>query len=107
MWMLNVACAIGGFLFGVVLVAAVWVWSDKGIRQALNSERDIARYPSCEHLNMALDALLGNHDDEDAQFAIEEICNAINKAGGYYTNRVANLLSMYGFGGYVAKERAV
>lgn len=79
----------------------------KCIRQALVSRSMICRYPSCDHLNTALDVLLGNHDDEDVRFAIVEICNAINKAGGYYNPRVANLLVMYGFGGFVTGGRVL
>ncbi len=105
--MVNIVCAMVGFLIGVALSVAVLLWSDNSVKRSLDSEARIARYPSCEHLNIALDVLLDNHADEDVRFSIEEICNAINKAEGYYTNRVANLLSIYGFGGYVKKERVL
>jgi hypothetical protein len=105
--MANVVFAIVCFLIGAVFTVIVLVWTDNGIKKALESRNSMARYPSCDHLNIAIDALLGMHADEDVRFAIEEICNAINKAEGYYTNRVANLLSMYGFGGYVTKERVL
>ncbi|MBQ2991109.1 MAG: hypothetical protein IJD60_07445 [Clostridia bacterium] len=61
-----------------------------------------ATYPACDHLNISLRFLM--EDAENNRRAIEEICFAIIKAGGYYYKDVANCLVFYGFGDFVKEE---
>lgn len=61
----------------------------------------LAEYPACDHLNVALDYLLKNA--EENRRAIEEICYAIVKAGGYFYAHVANALVFYGLGQFVSE----
>ena len=62
----------------------------------------LGQYPACEHLNCALDYLLD--DKEENLIAIEEICNAIIKSGGYFKGPIASRLAVEGFGGFVRRE---
>ena len=62
----------------------------------------IATYPACDHLNFALRSLLD--DVEENEGAIEEICLAITKSGGYFYSNIASLLAVSGFGHFVSKE---
>lgn len=62
----------------------------------------IAEYPACDHLNVALGYLL--EDVEENRRAIEEICYAITKAGGYFYSHIASLLVVNGLGHFVSKE---
>ena len=65
-------------------------------------ESKLAIYPSCDHLNVALSYLL--EDPEENRRAIEEICYAITKAGGYFYKHIANTLVFYGLGYFVSEE---
>lgn len=58
-----------------------------------------AGYPSCDHLNIALNILLQNA--EQNRVAIEEICWAIVKADGYFYEHVKGILNLYGFKQYI------
>ena len=51
-------------------------------------------YPACDHLNVALRVLLKK--PEENRIAIEEICYAIEKAGGYLYDSVAEELELFG-----------
>lgn len=62
---------------------------------------EIGSYPACDHLNVALGYLL--HDADENRLAIEEICYAITKSGGYFYSHIASLLSVTGFGYFVNK----
>lgn len=62
----------------------------------------IATYPACDHLNVALGHLLD--DVEENRVAIEEICYAIIKGGGYFYSCNANLLVLYNFGYFVSED---
>lgn len=61
-----------------------------------------ATYPVSDHLNVALGHLLENA--EENRVAIEEICFAITKHGGYFYSHIANLLVFYGFGCFVSED---
>lgn len=71
----------------------------KWINRALESQKRIGRYPSCDHLNQALGDLL--MDYETNRFAIEEICHAIRKADGYFYSYIASLMHVYGFSDFL------
>ena len=58
-------------------------------------ESRLGQYPACEHLNCALDYLLD--DKKENLRAIEEICNAIIKSGGYFKTPIASRLAAEGF----------
>ena len=62
-------------------------------------EPRISEYPACDHLNCALGYLL--EDAECNERAIEEICYAIIKAGGYYYKHIAEMLERNGFCNFV------
>ena len=64
-------------------------------------EPRIAEYPACDHLNHALDYLL--EDAECNKRAIEEICYAITKAGGYFYSHIASLLAVKGYDHFVSR----
>lgn len=46
----------------------------------------IGTYPSCDHLNCALEYLL--EKPAENKTTIEEICYAIDKAGGYFYDHI-------------------
>lgn len=48
-------------------------------------------YPACDHLNIALQKLLGNADENRS--AIEEIVYAITKSNGYIYDDVKDALT--------------
>lgn len=50
----------------------------------------IGTYPSCDHLNCALEVLL--EKPLENKTAIEEICYAIDKAGGYFYDHIKDSL---------------
>ena len=58
-----------------------------------------AQYPSCDHLNCALNILLQN--PKSNMVAIEEICYAITKANGYFYDHIKEKLKAYGFSRFV------
>lgn len=53
----------------------------------------IGNYPSCDHLNNALRALLS--DNPDIQSAIGEITYAIQKADGYFHDDINEKLKLF------------
>lgn len=55
-----------------------------------------------DHLNIALGHLLKK--PEENRFAIEEICYAIAKAGGYFYDSVAEELELIGMGSFLSKS---
>ena len=61
------------------------------------------RYPACDFLNRALRLLL-EHPQENRE-AIEEICHAISKAGGYFYDDVNQKLADEKIGGWEAKKK--
>lgn len=65
----------------------------------------LALYPPCDHLNQALNFLLVNPVEN--RVAIEEICYAIIKSGGYYFPHVTDELAAYGFSSFITKEAHV
>ena len=72
-------------------------WLDK-VHRGLK----LAFYPPCDHLNTALGLLLINADENEA--AIEEICYAILKSGGYYYPHIVEKLEVNGFGGLITEK---
>lgn len=54
----------------------------------------LGKYPACDHLNVALMQLL--KQPEENRVAIREICYAIEKAGGYLYDSVAEELELFG-----------
>ena len=66
---------------------AVQRWMVMGM---FRKRKPFAEYPACDHLNIALRALLDNADEN--RFAIEEIVFAITKANGYFYDNVKDLL---------------
>ena len=60
------------------------------------------KYPACDHLNVALMLLLKK--PEENRYAIEEICYAIVKAGGYFYDSVAEELELIGMNGFLSKS---
>ncbi len=63
---------------------------------------EIGTYPACDHLNCALGYLLD--DAEENRTAIEEICYAITKSGGYFYSQIASMLTIQGFGHFVSRK---
>ena len=59
-----------------------------------------SQYPSCDHLNCALNILLQD-PKETSRAAIEEICYAIVKANGYFYDHVKEKLIAYDYGRFV------
>ena len=55
----------------------------------------LGKYPSCDHLNVALRELLGNPSKNER--AISEILYAIDKADGYLLDDVRERLEAMGF----------
>ena len=53
----------------------------------------LGKYPACDHLNVALRMLLKK--PEENRVAIEEICYAIQNAGGYFYDSVAEELELF------------
>lgn len=62
----------------------------------------LAHYPPCDHLNTAIGLLLIKPDENES--AIEEICYAILKSGGYYYPHIAEKLESCGFGDFVTEK---
>ena len=59
----------------------------------------LSQYPSCDHLNCALNILLQNPMKN--RVAIEEICYAIVKADGYFYDHVKEKLIEHGHSRFV------
>lgn len=58
-----------------------------------------SQYPSCDHLNCALNILLQN--PKGHRVAIEEICYAIVKANGYFYDHIKDKLNEHGFARFI------
>ena len=56
------------------------------INHIINKNKHFGRYPSCDHINNAIRYILENNTKR----AIEELCWAIEKADGYYSNYFVN-----------------
>ena len=63
-----------------------------------NKNKEFSRYPSCDHLNCALDAIFNDYDDKAV---IEEICWAIVKADGYFYDHIKEKLIKHGYDKFV------
>lgn len=63
------------------------------LRDKAISDR-ICEYPACDHLNIAILHLL--NEDAKIEAAIEEICLAIEKSGGYFYGVVEEELEVRG-----------
>lgn len=57
--------------------------------------RRLSDYPACDHLNTALYFLLENPEENSK--AIQEICYAISKSGGYFYTCNMEKLTLGGF----------